>query len=390
MPARIETRQPVAGLAPTPHWLDLAGADPPPLNPFAIDGVDAAGLFLPGFDRGALSRLVDRIERRNEARLVAAQTVVEAQFDRVDGAAAFCRAVERTVQRSGEERRAVLGAPATRAALRLLMRVIGRPRSEPGEVPRGLRARMRDVTRLLDDGDRSGGLRRDGLPFAVYRHDLDPVLKLAIPPSYRFNDASRRADERSAYSIAIFADVALAAITRIASIWPDFVIALPRLVQGIIHLPSAGFRSCSADRYAGLIILTASDETVFGVEESIIHEFAHQILYCAVELDPLFVTHRKTRYALPWSGSLRDAYGYFHALFVYFTLAVYFDAALARPYHQRDEVETRLSQVLTGISKALPDFRGYPDFTPTGRAFLENLDRWASGLVARHARLVAQ
>ena len=390
MPARIETREPVAGLAPTPHWPDLTVAEPPPLSPFAIDGVDAAGLFLPGFDRGSLSLLAERIERRNEARLVAAQTVVEAQFDHVDGAGAFCRAVERTLKRSAEERRALLGAPATRAALRLLMRVIGRPRPDPDVAPRGLRARMRDVTRLLNDGDCSGGLQRDGLPFAVYQHDLDPVLKLAIPPSYRFNEVSRRADERSAYSTAIFAEAALAAIDRIASIWPDFVIALPRLVQGIIHLPSARFRSCSADRYAGLIILTASDETVFGVEELIIHEFAHQILYCVVELDSLFVTHRQKRYALPWSGSLRDAYGYFHALFVYFTLAVYFDAALARPYHDRDEVETRLSQVLNGISKALIDFRGYPDFTPTGRVFFENLDRWASDLVARHPRLAAQ
>jgi hypothetical protein len=220
------------------------------------------------------------------------------------------------------------------------------------------------------------------------RQDVHPLLKAVAPPTYTF--PANSAEPSTAYSLEFFIDVARAAFARIEMAWPELRSAVPRFVRLIVHLPDGEFRSASAARYAGTVFFSADDNSLFEVEESIVHEFGHQILYTAMELDPMVEDPTHEGLVLPWSGSERDWYGYFHAFFIYVLLAEYLTRRLQvtvfpEPSIDEERVRLRRDEIMSGIRSALPAINAGA-LTPAGERVVAALQRRAAGLEANLRR----
>jgi len=220
----------------------------------------------------------------------------------------------------------------------------------------------------------------------VARFDIDPLIREAVPPSYDFPDEAKqqKMSAGSIYTLQFFFQVVTVALQRICVGWPAAYRDFPRFVRMIIHLPDAEFRSCSADRYSGVILLSSIDESLLDLEESLIHEFGHQILYNVMELDPLIVDAAKRTFRLPWSGQVRDLYGYFHAFYIYILLVRYLERS--EESRRRDERRClrRIAEIMSGLRVALPDLQANGSFTPRGRILFTALEQQIHELEIRH------
>jgi HEXXH motif-containing protein len=197
----------------------------------------------------------------------------------------------------------------------------------------------------------------------------------AAPPTYRFPTKRQRAvrEGKTAYSVSFFVDVANEALRRIAACWPELHNRWPDFVRILVHVPDGTFRSASAARYVGVVFLSADDGSLLEVEESLVHEFGHQVLYRVMELDRLLVGDDSTEYTLPWSGAKRDFYGYFHAFYIYVLLATYFARVVARGRVDEDAARRLFEHIASGLRIAARDFEPDDRFTARGRDFMAAL-----------------
>lgn len=225
-----------------------------------------------------------------------------------------------------------------------------------------------------------------GRRICVTRFAVDPLIAEVAPPSYYFpnEERQRELEAGTAYHLSFFGDVLKVALDQIKNTWLSAFVDFTKFVRQIIHVTDAEFRSCSADRYAGIIFLSADDESLIDLEESLIHEYGHQILYNVMEIDPLFASAPARRFTLPWSGSERDFYGYFHAFYIYILLVHYFERVKGRPKKDQKKAFDRLSHILKGLIQALPELEAYDAYTPRGQQLFENLQRDIYELRARH------
>ncbi|RON01696.1 HEXXH motif domain-containing protein [Pseudomonas brassicacearum] len=227
----------------------------------------------------------------------------------------------------------------------------------------------------------------------VYRFDVDPLVMRVAPPSYEFpeDEATRKQLERHGHSVRFFCDVVNIALLRIEHTWPACREQFRKLVKSICYLPDGLFRSCSASRFTGIILVSSRDDSILDLEESLVHEATHQLLYNIVEVCPVVKdeTSREALFTLPWSGQKRDLYGYFHAFFVYVALVKYLGRVRSRSPHELQRAQKRLVFILQGLIKALPDFDASTDFTPQGRQLLGNLIKEVRALESQYAGLLA-
>ncbi|GDY30548.1 aKG-HExxH-type peptide beta-hydroxylase [Gandjariella thermophila] len=220
----------------------------------------------------------------------------------------------------------------------------------------------------------------------VRRDDVDPLIAEIAPPTYDFSplqgtEGVCRAAAWSAYPLGFFAEAASVALRRCGAVWPELAEMVPHFVHTIVHVPDGEFRSASAARYTGVVFLAADDQTLLELEESLVHEFGHQVLYWVMELDPVILNDTDTEFALPWSGAERDFYGFYHAFYIYILLALYYDRVRKLRPTERDVATTRLHEIATGLSAAIPEINRAGRFTPLGRAFTDNLCRAATGVI---------
>ncbi len=229
-----------------------------------------------------------------------------------------------------------------------------------------------------------------GTSIFIERFDVDPLIVEVSPPSYQFPDEKRQREieETTAYSLSFFLEVATAATERIKQTWLAAYQDFTKFVRIIIHVPNANFRSCSADRYAGVIFLSADDDTLLDVEESFIHEYGHQILYNVIELDPLIYQQEERRFNLPWSGAERDFWGYFHAFFIYILLLCYFERINNRAEDEQQRATQRLLEILRGAIQAVPDLEGANCFTPKGEELFRLLKAQVDRFEKQYQRLL--
>lgn len=213
----------------------------------------------------------------------------------------------------------------------------------------------------------------------VRRYEVDPLIARVAPPTFDFSAPSeksgrdRREAASRAYPLDFFTRVAAVAMEQIAAAWPELHAMIPQFVHTLVHVPDGTFRSASAARYSGVVFLAADDDTLLSMEESLVHEFGHQVLYWIMELDPLFSNEGDTDFELPWSGAERDFYGFYHAFYIYVLLAHYYlRVSEVRPDH-REEAESRRQEITTGLSAAIPQIRAAGDFTPCGQLFTDNI-----------------
>ena len=356
-----------------------------PAEPPAFGDFDAATLHLPGDDPAATDQLLDTLWRRRQATLLAIGLWIRRAYPELERETRFDAAMNRYMLLPQSHRRALMEHPPFRVWLRLMARPFSLRGKAAAQVA-VVRSRLADLQRLADDENVRPEERSGGRSYAIERYDVDPLIMEVAPPSYVFDqlDKKRSRDASSPYTLRFFADVVETALRRTEAVWPEMVAVLPKFVRTIIHVPDADHRSCSAERFAGAIMLSIADDTLLSVEESLIHECGHQVLYCIMELDPLVRKDAGGTFVLPWSGSKRDAYGYFHALYIYLLLGLFFERALGRYPTEDEAVHDRLIAILTGLKTALPDFDRAEFFTLGGRVFFDSLDDRATQLVERH------
>ncbi|WP_248747407.1 HEXXH motif-containing putative peptide modification protein [Pseudomonas sp. MWU12-2037] len=228
----------------------------------------------------------------------------------------------------------------------------------------------------------------------IRRFNVDPLIAATTPPSYEFpeDESTRKHLERSGYSLHFFRDVVSVALSRIANTWPACYEQFRHLVKLICYLPDSTFRSCSAARYTGVILLSAKDHSILEIEESLVHETTHQLLYSLVEVCPIIDEQRtgERLFSLPWSGLQRDLHGYVHAFFAVLAQVKYLERVRQRPASEMQRAEERMLDILRGLIKALPELEACDEFTPRGRTFMDNLALEVHALRSRHAGLLSQ
>lgn len=231
-----------------------------------------------------------------------------------------------------------------------------------------------------------------------YRLNIDPLLARALPPSYTMPETPEATlvARHAGHPLGFFKDVVGVALERIARTWQPAYSLVDNLVACIGYLPDGDFRSCSAERYSGLILLSSRDASLFDLEESIVHEAGHQLLYTLVELEPickqpqeLTDVAKAPQYKLPWSTQVRDIYGYYHAFFIYVLLARYLEHVVLRPAPEGTHAGARLRHIVRGLAVAVPDFDASQELTPYGQRLLMSLKRELAGLTQRQFHLLS-
>jgi hypothetical protein len=306
----------------------------------------------------------------------------------------FRDALRRFLDQPDSERRRFTEFPALRIWLRETTKILAQPSPPAESGPEAVRVQLGEfgnvVQRFEDRYNNPAVLTVPGTSLQVTRLSVDPLIAKVAPPTYVFPDQSGNPvpEGPTAYSLPFFVEVAATALEQIRRTWPAAYDDFNRFVRLLVHLPDAEFRSCSADRYAGVIFMSADDATVLDVEESLIHEYGHQILYNVMELDPLIADGAVDQFTLPWSGAQRDFYGYFHAFYIYVLLLCYFERVRGRPDEEQRRAEGRIADILRGALQAATDFESAVAFTPQGRALFVAVRGVLEQLKQRHAHLL--
>jgi hypothetical protein len=359
-----------------------------PASDSSLDRLLTNETFPPTHGTDELNDLRNEVLQRRQAAFAALMLrLTAAEGDLANSAGA---AIAAFMELPRETRMVVVGDPAFAVWLHRAthLEVRGLGQSGP-EVPPLVLADFSDVLGRCLKRMNNNALR-PGMPIEVLRYDVDPLVAEIAPPTYTFPtpELARELEAKTAYSLDVFQSVAGAALLRIGRAWPELGALFPRFVRAIVHLPYADFRSASASRYAGLIFLTADDRTILEVEESLVHEWGHQVLYSAMELDPIVVDGERGNLSLPWSGARRDFYGYFHALFVYTLLLRYLEQIDDRELDETDRIRERFGEILRGAVAALPDFRDDTRFTRRGRELRRLLQDVVVARAKQHGNLI--
>jgi len=253
--------------------------------------------------------------------------------------------------------------------------------------------RVRDFHRVLgqfcNNGEHGHDKAYPWLTVEITRYAVDPLIAEAVPDMYDVSDESKRCDLKVVTEGAPYVTVTRAALEQIAKTWPSAFEDLQRFVKMIIHVPSDGFRSCSSPDIQGVIVVTDKVKTVLELEECIVHEGGHQILFCVDQLYRLVAERPPGQlFRLPWSGAQRTIYAYFHALYIYVRVALYLERVRERPRAEQEQVTVRLRDILLGLLQAVPELGESDCLTPEGRALFEVLRSEVFGLRERHRVLL--
>jgi hypothetical protein len=250
-----------------------------------------------------------------------------------------------------------------------------------------LKRRLFDLKRIMSSGDKGNedeALTIPGTRVEVARFDVDSLIAEAALPEYRFPDGPRQHEFEDAvvYPVAFFQQVVTLALERIKRAWPAAHEEFSKFVSVIIDMIDSGFTSYSGYQHVGVIFVSTDNSPLVAVEEYLIHEFGHQILYNVMELDPVVVNEPDRIFRLPWSGRERDLCGYFHAFYIYMFLAHYLQRVTGRSKREQDRIADRLSHILKGLDRAAVELDAVNRFTPRGRHLFENLKKSLSAVAA--------
>lgn len=258
-----------------------------------------------------------------------------------------------------------------------------------------LRSQLSELRRIIDQSQEKAEsdliLNIEGSCIQIKRFAVDPLIAQVTPPSYQFpsQEAQQRIEESTSYKLNFFLEVLEAALDRIKYSWPPAYMGFGRFVKMIVHVPDADFRSCSAERFSGIIFLSCNDICLLDIEESLIHEYGHQILYNLMEIDPLIIDGNKGELKLPWSGQERDFYGYFHAFYIYIILILYFERVKVRSKEEEETMNQRTADILSGLTKAVTHLESSNQFTLRGWEVFSHLKNEVYQIQERHKTLIS-
>lgn len=227
-----------------------------------------------------------------------------------------------------------------------------------------------------------------GSLIAVQCADLSPYVMAATPPTYDFTrlPAWSGDDSTIGHPLRLQADLVRYALGNINAVWPELNEQINECVRIFGYLPDATFRSCSAARYSGIVYLGNMDESLLDIEESLVHETGHQVLYQLGELTRLTVpdTPLEANYVLPWSNSRRDLFGFLHAYYIYALLVKYYWRRAKLNEHDAYECHGRAMLILAGSLIATRTLKDETNLTEQGSIIV---DRIAEELEALHAEV---
>lgn len=193
-------------------------------------------------------------------------------------------------------------------------------------------------------------------PIRVTRYRVFPLLVEAIR-HYSFpSQCERDIAENNELDEIIKTEYKLSEVLfTIQSIWPEAYRDICSFVNMVIHLPENPYRSSSSIRYCGVVIINPRNCSCLTLEESFVHEFGHQLLYYLDEVHPLTHSDRAV-FPLPWSGNLRNFFGYFHAFYIYSLLVLYFEKRFIHQLPDNNVAVSRQREIVVGLKKSLVFF----------------------------------
>ena len=330
--------------------------------------------------------LLDVLWLRRQRSVVGVSLLILHNYATLASEVGFAEALDSFTTLPSQTRRRLVESTPLRAWLWLMGELRLLEDGNPPDAER-LRRYLKEFRRLVQASAATAQEGAAKSSYEIQRYDVDPLVQEVAQPSFVFDklEERRASAVNKAYSLKFFDTVVEAALREIACVWPEMARILPLFVTTIIHIPELEYRSCSAQRYAGAVILSGSDDSLLALEESLVHECGHQILYCIMELTPLVIGNAERTFRLPWSGSERDLYGYFHATFIYTLLALYMERARTRALINREFADKRFREIVAGLESALSDFHEPGLLTPTGHEVLAAISSVADILLkTRH------
>ncbi|WP_338525079.1 HEXXH motif-containing putative peptide modification protein [Pseudomonas batumici] len=359
-----------------------------------LDELFQHNTFLPDATPDRFHRLLDRLSQQRYSTFAALYAEC---FQRFEGSARlnpFFSCATNLILLPVAQRRLIINDPVFRIWMALAFQHAHAVLSGHTDNPSSLQSMLLELPAVLQRITQTAVDHQYSNHPPIRRFNVDPLIAAATPPGYEFpeDESTRRQLERSGYSIHFFRDVVSVALSRIANTWPACYEQFRHLVKLICYLPDGTFRSCSAARYTGAILLSAKDHSILDIEESLVHETTHQLLYSLVEVCPIIDEQRagERLFSLPWSGLQRDLQGYVHAFFTALAQVKYLERVRQRPAAEMQQAEERMLGILRGLLKALPELEACDDFSPRGRILLDNLAQEVHALRNRHAGLLSR
>jgi hypothetical protein len=343
------------------------------------------GTFLPDDGQESLTELAEIVWRKRFSTFAALSQEIVAAVPEIAEDTGFASHAVGVLSDDQAKRRALVSDPAFGAWVNLAIVAANKLLLDPSEGRNEIEGLLRDFAKLLQrisEHEDGAGRTIPGTDVLVERFDIDPLIARVTPPSYTFtqDEEEQRRLVQSGFSTAFFRDVAGFALRRIGAAWPECYQYVTRLVRIVGYLPDADFRSCSASRYMGVIYIAARDSSILDLEESIVHEGGHQLLYTVVDMSPIVREDAEGGdFTLPWSGQIRDFYGYFHAFYIYILLATYMHRVATSTGKLHTEVDRsrardRMTFIVRGLQRAVEDFRDNSRLTPFGRSLVDSLE----------------
>jgi hypothetical protein len=363
------------------------------LRELSDDDLFQGTTFLPDSELSRFEVLLERVSRNRYTRFVALYTELFQLFPDAPQVAEFFEQAFNLIVPPTREQRLIINDPVFQVWTILTAHYANLVITKKSADTDALEKMLIEFPQMLARVKTTDSARANDYFPPVYRFDVDPLVAVVAPPSYEFpkDEVTRKQLERNGHSVHFFCDVVNIALLRIEHTWPACREQFRKLVKSICYLPDGSFRSCSASRFTGIIFVSSRDDSILDLEESLVHEATHQLLYNIVEVCPVVneEVSREALFTLPWSGQKRDFYGYFHAFFVYVALVKYLGRVRSRSSQELQRAQKRLVFILQGLIKALPDFEASADFTPQGRQLLENLAKEVRALESEYAGLLA-
>ncbi|WP_273825658.1 aKG-HExxH-type peptide beta-hydroxylase [Pseudomonas asplenii] len=365
-----------------------------PKHPAELDNLFQHNTFMPDASPNRFSRLLDQIDQDRYTTLATLYAEAYRLFPATPELGGFFASTASLILLPAVERRATLNEPAfqiwARRCVCLTYQVLDGLQSARGVLLESLRA----LPELLQRLARAAAEHQHANRPPVRRFDIDPLIAAELAPCYEFpsDEATRQRLENTGYSIHFFSDVVNVALSRIALTWPGCHEQFRHLVRLICYLPDSHLRSGSARRYSGAILLSARDHSLLEVEESLVRETAHQLLYCIEEICPIVdpQADEERLYFLPWSNRPCGLAEYFQAFFAQLMRLKYLERVRQRPASEMQRAEHHLVFILRGLGRALATLTGSRELTARGRLLLDNLAEEVLALERHHANLLAR
>ncbi|AMB85208.1 hypothetical protein AWM79_07775 [Pseudomonas agarici] len=366
----------------------------PSLHTAQLDDLFEHNTFLPDSTPDRFYRLLDQISQDRYTTLAALYAKAYRLFPSTAELDEFFASTANLILLPGAQRREIINESVfqiwARRVLHLTHEVLGGLRDDLSSLQRSLQELPDILRRIARAATEHSYTHRP----PIRQFDIDPLIAEVLAPCYDFAQdlATRQRLEDCGYSIHFFSDVVNVALSRIAMTWPGCHAQFRHLVKLICYLPDGTFRRGSAARYSGTILLSAKDHSLLDVEESLIRETAHQLLYYIEEISPLIDPQITTPrlYFLPWSNRPCGLSEYFQAFFAQLMRAKYLERVRQRPASEMQRAQEHLMFSLRGLGEALPELASSRDFTRHGRILLDNLAEEVRAMERQHIGVEAR